>query len=204
MNTPLFEKYTDGLVPAIVQHATTGQVLMLGYMNEAAWQQTQQTKLVTFYSRSRQAIWVKGETSGNYLHLSSMATDCDQDALLVQALPAGPVCHTGDDNCFGTTGQTGYYFLSVLEQLIAERKQQMPGGSYTTSLFNRGIGKIAQKVGEEAVELVIEALGNDENLFTNEAADLVFHLLILLQAKGSSLSAIAARLSERHAVATGS
>lgn len=186
---PDFNKNIDGLVPAIIQDANTGKVLMLGYMNETAYEQTLATKRVTFYSRSRQCIWVKGETSGNFLTLDSILIDCDNDSLLVKAIPAGPTCHTGADTCFDEKNEAPL-FIQQLEQVIAQRKSVPSDNSYTSGLFKRGINKIAQKVGEEAVELVIEAKDNNDDLFKNEAADLLFHFLILLQAKNFTLSDI--------------
>ena len=182
-----FSKHPDGLVPAIVQDAKTKTVLMLGYMNAEAVAKTQATQLVTFYSRSKNRLWTKGEESGNHLNLVSMTVDCDMDALLVKALPKGPTCHKGNDTCWDDENTPTYGFLSVLEATIADRKNNPTDKSYVASLFTKGINKIAQKVGEEAVETVIEAKDNDEGLFLNESADLLFHLLILLQAKGYAL-----------------
>jgi phosphoribosyl-ATP pyrophosphohydrolase/phosphoribosyl-AMP cyclohydrolase len=182
-----FSKHPDGLVPAIVQDAKTKTVLMLGYMNAEAVAKTQATQLVTFYSRSKNRLWTKGEESGNHLNLVSMTVDCDMDALLVKALPKGPTCHKGNDTCWDDENTPTYGFLSVLEATIANRKNNPTDKSYVASLFAKGINKIAQKVGEEAVETVIEAKDNDEGLFLNENADLLFHLLILLQAKGYAL-----------------
>lgn len=194
---PDFNKSADGLIPAIVQDTTTAKVLMLGYMNAAAYEQTLQTARVTFYSRSRQRIWVKGETSGNYLKLDTMLLDCDNDSILIKAKPKGPVCHTGTDTCFNEKNETNL-FLHTLEQTIAHRKANPSANSYTSSLFQKGINKIAQKVGEEAVELIIEAKDHNDELFKNEAADLLYHYLILLQAKGFTLSDIDKVLRERH------
>ncbi|MDR3678499.1 MAG: bifunctional phosphoribosyl-AMP cyclohydrolase/phosphoribosyl-ATP diphosphatase HisIE [Flavipsychrobacter sp.] len=194
---PDFSKSADGLIPAIIQDVTTNKVLMLGYMNEEAYNQTQSTGNVTFYSRSRNCIWVKGETSGNYLALDSILQDCDNDSLLVKATPAGPTCHTGADTCFDETNDSPLFLLQ-LERVIAERKANPSEKSYTSSLFQKGINKVAQKVGEEAVELVIEAKDNNDDLFKNEAADLLFHYLILLQAKGFKLDDIDKVLRERH------
>ncbi len=194
---PDFEK-GNGLLPAIVQDSVTRKVLMLGYMNPEAYQQTLDTGKVTFFSRSKQRLWVKGETSGNFLHLVSLHVDCDQDTLLVMARPEGPTCHTGTDTCFKEDNQGRAGFLHHLASVIAERHQNPSEKSYTSSLFNKGINKIAQKVGEEAVELVIEAKDDDKNLFLNEAADLLFHLLVLLQAKGYSLDEVLQVLEERH------
>ena len=193
---PDFGKYADGLMPVIVQDATSGVVLMLGFMNAEAFAKTLSTKQVTFFSRSKQRIWVKGETSGNFLDLVSVAADCDNDTLLVKASPRGPVCHTGSDTCFGESNPS--FSLEHLEAVIRDRKENPGSGSYTSSLFAKGINKIAQKVGEEAVELVIESKDDNEGLFLNEAADLMFHYLILLQAKGYTLKDITNILAERH------
>lgn len=192
---PDFEKYMDGLVPAIIQESLTGNVLMLGYMNEAAFLQTRSSGRVVFYSRSKQRLWLKGETSGNYLNVVKISLDCDQDCLLIKVNPVGPVCHTGSDNCFNEPKES---FLPVLENIIAKRKNGENAGSYTSRLFARGINKIAQKVGEEAVELVIEAKDSNDELFKNEAADLLFHYLILLQAKGFTLKDIESVLVARN------
>ena len=182
-----YSKHPDGLVPAIVQDAKTRTVLMLGYMNADAVAKTQETKQVTFFSRSKNRLWTKGEESGHFLTLVEMAVDCDNDSLLVQATPNGPTCHTGSDTCWDNENTPNYGFLSTLESIIADRKNNPTDKSYVASLFAKGINKIAQKVGEEAVETVIEAKDNDEGLFLNESADLLFHLLILLQAKGYAL-----------------
>ena len=192
-----FSKYTDGLVPAIVQDNTTGKVLMLGFMNEAALAKTQELNKVTFFSRSKNRLWTKGEESGNFLLLKSISSDCDEDSLLIKADPVGPVCHTGADTCWSEKNSSSN-FLFELEKIIVDRKNNPSEKSYTSSLFEKGINKIAQKVGEEAVELVIEAKDNDADLFKNEAADLLFHYLILLQAKGHSLSEIQDILINRH------
>lgn len=193
---PNFSKNKDGLIPAIVQDAETDKVLMLAYMNQQAYIQTVETKVVTFYSRSKGRLWVKGETSGNHLDLVSVTPDCDNDALLVKVHPRGPACHTGADTCFGETNDKD--FLLFLEDLIAERQQSGSKNSYTASLFEKGINKIAQKVGEEAVELVIESKDDNRELFLNEAADLLFHYLILLTAKGLGLSHVLDVLRQRH------
>lgn len=192
-----FSKYTDGLIPAIVQDSNTLKVLMLGFMNEDALQITHTTGKVTFYSRSRKCIWTKGETSGNYLLLDSMTPDCDADTILIKARPSGPVCHTGADTCWNETNQATN-FLNTLENIIAERKNMSPENSYVASLFSRGINKVAQKLGEEAVELVIESKDENEELFLNEAADLLFHYLILLQMKGFNLQHVIQVLEKRH------
>lgn len=192
-----FDK-SQGLIPAIVQDAHSHKVLMLGYMNEAALEQSRKSGKVTFYSRSKQRLWTKGETSGNFLEVVEIKADCDRDTLLVRAVPAGPVCHTGADTCFGEENDAGVGFLTQLAAVIRSRKSAPPGSSYTASLFERGINKIAQKVGEEAVELIIEAKDDNKELFENECADLLYHLLVLLEAKGSSLEAVAAVLQGRH------
>ena len=192
-----FSKSPDGLLPAIVQDATTKTVLMLGYMNEEALQHTQESGKVTFFSRSKQRLWTKGEESGHFLNLVSLKADCDLDTLLIQAEPQGPTCHKGTDSCWGEENKASYGFLTALENTIAQRKAADDDDSYVASLFRKGINKIAQKVGEEAVETVIEAKDNDEALFLNESADLLFHYLILLQAKGYQLSDIVRTLEER-------
>lgn len=198
MKRPDFEKFTDGLIPAIVQDANSAAVLMLGYMNEEALNQTQATGNVVFYSRSKQRLWMKGETSGNLLRMISITADCDQDCLLVQVVPSGPVCHTGTDTCFGNLPSESLSFLQKLEEIIGQRKTVWDDTSYVSRLFEKGINKIAQKVGEEAVELVIESKDQNDELFRNEAADLLFHYLILLQAKGCSLADIVDVLRARH------
>ncbi|MEO0473809.1 MAG: bifunctional phosphoribosyl-AMP cyclohydrolase/phosphoribosyl-ATP diphosphatase HisIE [Bacteroidota bacterium] len=188
----------DGLVPVIVQDAGTDKVLMLGYMNEEALEKTRKKGKVTFYSRSKKRLWTKGETSGNFLKLREILVDCDQDALLVKAVPAGPTCHTGADTCFKEDNEAGLSFLSQLTHVIKTRKKENPKDSYVAKLFSRGINKMAQKVGEEAVELVIEAKDDDHDLFINECADLLFHTMVLLEAKGSSLEEVAGVLAGRH------
>ena len=193
-----FTKYADGLVPAIIQDANTKNVLMLGFMNQAAVDATISLKNVTFFSRSKNRLWTKGEESGNFLQYISMTLDCDQDTLLIQAVPLGPVCHTGTATCWGEDAENDFSFLHQLEQIIGSRKNADPSSSYVASLFAKGINKIAQKVGEEAVELVIEAKDNDAKLFLDESADLLFHYMILLQAKGYQLSDIAKVLKQRH------
>jgi phosphoribosyl-ATP pyrophosphohydrolase/phosphoribosyl-AMP cyclohydrolase len=192
-----FKKYSDGLVPAIVQDSDTQKVLMLGFMNEAALQQTMREGKVTFYSRSKKRLWTKGEESGNFLELRSVAADCDHDTLLIKAHPLGPVCHTGADTCWSEENHNDN-FLLYLEDIIALRKKALPEESYVASLFAKGINKVAQKVGEEAVEMVIEAKDDNETLFLNEAADLLFHYLILLHAKGYRLKDVTGVLQERH------
>jgi phosphoribosyl-ATP pyrophosphohydrolase/phosphoribosyl-AMP cyclohydrolase len=190
-------KKGDGLVPAIVQDGTTGRVLMQGYMNKEALDKTLETQLVTFYSRSKERLWTKGETSGNTLALVDIKADCDQDALLVYAHPAGPVCHKGTDTCWAEDNYPAG-FLGHLESVIQSRKHADPDTSYTARLFARGINKVAQKVGEEAVELVIEAKDDNEALFLNEAADLMYHYLVLLAAKDYELKDVLKVLEERH------
>lgn len=187
----------NGLVPAIIQDETTLQVLMLGYMNEEALASTRLTGNVTFYSRSRKALWTKGETSGNYLRVKNIRFDCDQDTLLVSAVPTGPVCHTGSPSCFGEQSTKG--FIYQLEKIIRQRIDESDEGSYTHQLFLKGINRIAQKVGEEAVELIIESKDHDNERFRNEAADLLYHFLILLRAKDMDLHQIEAVLKERNA-----
>lgn len=192
-----FAKYTDGLVPAVVQDSQTRQVLMVGFMNEAALAKTKELGKVTFFSRSKQRLWTKGEASGNFLLLEKILVDCDNDTLLIKAAPAGPVCHTGADTCFNEKNETAS-FLPILEAIITQRKHNAAETSYTASLFAKGINKIAQKVGEEAVEVVIEAKDDNLELFKNECADLLFHYLILLEAKNTSLEDIINVLKERH------
>jgi len=191
-------KKGDGLIPAVVQDDQSRKVLMLGYMNEEALRLTRETGLVTFYSRSRQELWTKGETSGNSLHVKKILVDCDQDTLLIMAHPDGPVCHDGPDTCFNEINDSHLSFLDHLESVIKERKMDMPAGSYTTKLFTAGREKIAQKVGEEAVELVIEAMKNQDETLLNESADLVYHLLVLLADRGYSLRDVARVLQSRH------
>ncbi len=195
INDIAFDKYTDGLVPAIVQDNNTAKVLMLGFINAAALQQTQALGKVTFYSRSKQRLWTKGEESGNFLIVKEILLDCDKDALLIKAEPTGPVCHTGADTCFNEKNEK--QFLDQLEGVIADRYNNRSEASYTAALFERGINKIAQKVGEEAIELVIEAKDDNEELFLNEAADLLFHYLVLLKAKGYNLERVVRTLQQR-------
>ena len=194
---PQFQKYTDGLMPAIIQDARTRQVLMLGFMNQAAWDQTRATGKVTFFSRSKQRLWTKGEQSGHYLNFLTGELDCDGDTLLIQAHPTGPVCHTGAATCWNMSN-TSADFLEELEAIIESRKMADPDTSYVARMFGKGLNKIAQKVGEEAVELVIEAKDDHSDLFINEAADLLFHYLLLLNAKGFKLQAVTEKLRERH------
>jgi len=190
-----FSKSND-LVPCVVQDAKTLVVLMLGFMNEEAYKKTIQEKRVTFFSRSKQRLWTKGETSGNYLELVDMLLDCDADTLLVKVNPVGPVCHTGADTCFSE--KNDHWDLLSLEQIIKDRKRNPAKGSYTTSLFESGINKVAQKVGEEAIELVIEAKDENKELFLNEGADLMYHYLVLLTAKGYALADVLGVLKQRH------
>lgn len=194
-----FTKYADGLVPAIVQDANTKNVLMLGFMNQAAVDATLSLQKVTFFSRSKNRLWTKGEESGNSLNYISMALDCDQDTILIQANPVGPVCHTGTATCWGTENNSeALRFLTNLEQVIEQRRTAAPETSYVASLFAKGINKIAQKVGEEAVEVVIEAKDQNDDLFLDESADLLFHYLMLLQAKGFKLADVVKILEKRH------
>ena len=192
-----FGKYSDGLVPVVVQDFATQKVLMLGFMNEEALQRTEQLGKVTFYSRSKKRLWTKGEESGNFLMLKELLLDCDNDTILIKAYPLGPVCHTGADTCFSERNHHED-FLHQLEHIIELRKQVSPDESYVAKMFEKGINKIAQKVGEEAVELVIEAKDDNEELFINEAADLMFHYLLLLNAKGFNLQDVKQVLQKRH------
>lgn len=193
---PDFNKSPDGLIPAIIQDSRTSKVLMLGYMNAESFEKTQLEKQVVFFSRSKNRLWKKGEGSGNVLNVKDILIDCDQDTLLIKAEPAGPVCHTGSDTCFNEQN-TNNDFLNTLEAIIEQRKTSTDESSYVSSLFKKGINKIAQKVGEEAVEMVIEAKDNHAELFKNEAADLLFHYLILLNAKGYNLNDIKDVLIQR-------
>jgi len=192
-----FKKYSDGLVPAVIQDYITQKVLMLGFMNEEALRKTEETGLVTFYSRSKKRLWTKGEESGHHLKLRQILLDCDQDSLLVKAEPQGPVCHTGADTCWSEKNHSED-FLFYLEDIITLRRTGTDEKSYVRQLFKKGINKIAQKVGEEAVETVIEAKDNNKELFLNEAADLLFHYLVLLQAKDSKLEDVITILKQRH------
>ncbi len=194
-----FKKYTDGMVPAIVQDFTTQKVLMLGFMNEEALQKTEESGKVTFYSRSKKRLWTKGEESGHFLLLKQLLIDCDNDTLLIKAEPLGPTCHTGADTCWSEKNHKED-FLYYLEDIIQLRKKSNDEKSYVHQLFKKGINKIAQKVGEEAVELVIESKDDNEELFLNEAADLLFHYLVLLNAKGYRLQQVVDLLQSRHAV----
>lgn len=188
----------DGLVPAIIQDLETKSVLMLGYMNKEALEITQKSKRVTFFSRSKNRLWTKGEESGNYLNFNSVQLDCDGDALLIKATPEGPTCHKGADTCWAEQNILNFGFLTELEKIIFDRKLKPTKASYVSSLFDKGINAIAQKVGEEAVELVIEAIDNNDQLFLEESSDLLFHYLILLQAKGYTLSDVVRVLKSRH------
>ncbi len=192
-----FEKYTDGLVPAVIQDFKTNKVLMLGFINEESLRVTEELGKVTFYSRSKKRLWTKGEESGNFLLLKQILVDCDNDSLLIKAEPVGPVCHTGADTCWDEVNHSDN-FLLYLEDIINLRKQASPEESYVARLLSKGINKVAQKVGEEAVELVIEAKDNNEELFLNEAADLLFHYLLLVNAKGYKLQDVTAVLKQRH------
>lgn len=192
-----FDKVT-GLVPAIIQDVQTKNVLMLGFMNQEAYEKTLETKKVTFYSRSKQRLWTKGEESGNFLSLVDIKNDCDKDSLLISVRPQGPTCHKGTDTCWAESNESQFGFLSTLEGVIEKRRKEPSEASYVASLFKKGINKIAQKVGEEAVEVVIEAKDNDEKLFLDESADLLFHYLILLQAKGYTLKDVEKVLIGRH------
>ena len=189
-------KKGNGLVPVVIQNNNTLQVLMVGYMNKEAYEKTLEEKKVTFFSRSKNRLWTKGETSGNFLFVEEILTDCDNDSILIKVRPAGPVCHTGSTSCFGE--ETAKGFLYELQHVIAQRISDNVNDSYTNKLFRKGINKVAQKVGEEAVEVVIEAKDNDMNLFKNEAADLLYHLLILLKAKNTDLQSVEEILKERH------
>ncbi|MDX5584197.1 MAG: bifunctional phosphoribosyl-AMP cyclohydrolase/phosphoribosyl-ATP diphosphatase HisIE [Aureibaculum sp.] len=194
-----FNKNQDGLVPAIVQDAITKNVLMLGYMNKDAYSKTVDTKKVTFFSRTKSRLWTKGEESGNFLNLVDLKLDCDNDTLLVKVNPGGPTCHKGTDTCWDESNKQSFGFLSILEDIIKDRKENAESAnSYVASLFEKGINKIAQKVGEEAVETVIEAKDNNDELFLNESADLLFHYLILLKAKGYELDDVVEVLKGRH------
>lgn len=193
-----FEK-CGGLVPAIIQDAATQKVLMLGYMNDEAYEKTLETGLVTFFSRSRQCLWTKGETSGNYLHVKDIQVDCDNDSLLVKARPDGPTCHTGSDTCWGEENKPNpLLFLQELQDFIEKRHEEMPEGSYTTSLFRDGLNRMAQKVGEEALEAVIEAVNGSDERFIYECSDMFYHLIVLLTSKGLRIEDVARELQDRH------
>ena len=194
-----FNKSQDGLVPAIIQDAITSKVLMLGYMNNEAYTKTVEIGKVTFFSRTKNRLWTKGEESGNFLNVISIKNDCDQDSLLIKVNPVGPTCHKGTDTCWEETNEQSFGFLSELENVIKSRRENADSkSSYVASLFEKGINKIAQKVGEEAVEIVIESKDNNDELFLNEGADLLFHYLILLQAKGYALNDVVKVLEGRH------
>ncbi|MDO4461596.1 MAG: bifunctional phosphoribosyl-AMP cyclohydrolase/phosphoribosyl-ATP diphosphatase HisIE [Bacteroidia bacterium] len=194
-----YKKNSDGLVPAIIQDAKTGKVLMLGYMNEEAYNKTVSEKKVTFWSRTRKTLWTKGETSGNFLNVVSIAEDCDNDTLLIKVNPEGPVCHTGTDTCWGEDNKLeGVMFLKELQDFIDKRHEEMPEGSYTTSLFQKGTNKIAKKLGEEAVEAVIGAMANDDENFLYECADVLYHMIVLLTHKGYRIEDVVAELKSRH------
>ena len=196
-NEPDFTKAVDGLLPAIIQDDHTGKILMQGYMNKESFQKTLDEKVVWFYSRSKKRLWKKGETSGNELQVSSVRSDCDLDSILIKVIPLGPVCHTGADTCFNEINTVSYDWIKHLEAVIEQRQKSGDSKSYVASLFEKGINKIAQKVGEEAVEVVIEAKDDNEELFLNESADLLFHFLILLKAKGYGLNDVLEILKSR-------
>lgn len=191
-------KKLNGLIPAIIQDADTDRVLMLGFMNREALDQTRREGKVTFYSRTRKRLWTKGEESGNFLHVVQILEDCDHDTLLVKVHPDGPVCHTGSDTCFDEKNRGNPDFLSILQELIDRRKKELPEDSYTSSLFRAGINRIARKVGEEAIELVIESKDQRDDLFLNESADLLYHLLVLLSARGYGIMDVVKVLEDRH------
>ena len=192
-----FQK-SGGLIPAIIQDSNTNKVLMLGYMSPESLSKTEKTGKVTFFSRSKNRLWTKGEESGNFLHVVSISADCDNDTLLIKVHPEGPVCHTGADTCWNEENKTDISFLAYLQEYIQKRYDEMPEGSYTTSLFRKGINRMAQKVGEEAVETVIEATNGTDEGFIYEASDLVYHLIVLLTSKGYSLADLAKELEKRH------
>ena len=198
MIQPDFSKNTEGLLPAVIQDFQTGKVLMLGYMNEESLAKTKELNKVTFFSRSKNRLWTKGEESGNFLEVVEIKIDCDNDTFLIKVKPSGAVCHTGNDTCWYEKNKAEFSFLHVLENIIADRKVNPKEGSYTNSLFEKGLNKIAQKVGEEAVEVVIEAKDKNDELFKNESADLLFHLLVLFSEKNISLNEVIAVLKERH------
>jgi len=198
-NTQLDFTKLNGLIPAVIQDNTTNVVLMLGFMNEEAVRKTEETGQVTFFSRTKNRLWTKGEESGNFLNVVSIAADCDNDTLLIKVNPIGPVCHTGDDTCWGEENEeSDIQFLEYLQDFIDQRKQEMPEGSYTTSLFQSGTRKIAQKVGEEAVETIIGAMADDDENFLYEGADLLYHLIVLLSHKGYRIEDLARELKKRH------
>ena len=195
---PDFNKDNNGLMPAIIQDFRTGKVLMLGFMNEASFSKTKESGKVTFFSRSKNRLWTKGEVSGHFLEVKEIKLDCDNDTFLIKANPLGPVCHIGNDTCWNEKNEEDFSFLHYLEKLINDRKRNPREGSYTNSLFNKGLNKIAQKVGEEAVEVVIEAKDTNDDLFKNESADLLYHLLVLFAEKGIPLNDVLTVLKERH------
>ena len=196
--TIAFDKSPDGLIPAIIQDSITGKVLMLGYMNAEAYQKTMTDKIVTFFSRSKQRLWTKGETSNNFLHVKNVLVDCDGDTILIYASPDGPTCHTGDDTCFQEINEDKVFFINHLRAVIKDRKLNPSDKSYTTELFKKGVNKVAQKVGEEAVELVIEAKDDNKELFLGEAADLFYHYLVLLEQKNYTFDEVLDVLIKRH------
>lgn len=196
--TIAFDKSPDGLIPAIIQDSITGKVLMLGYMNAEAYQKTTTDKIVTFFSRSKQRLWTKGETSNNFLHVKNVLVDCDGDTILIYASPDGPTCHTGDDTCFQEINDGKVLFINHLRAVIKDRKVNPSDKSYTSELFQKGVNKVAQKVGEEAVELVIEAKDDNKELFLGEAADLFYHYLVLLEQKNYSFDEVLDVLIKRH------
>lgn len=187
-----------GLIPAIIQDDKTHKVLMLGFMNEEAYKKTLETGKVTFWSRTKNSLWTKGETSGNYLNVVSIKNDCDNDTLLIKVTPQGPVCHTGTDTCWGETNENPIAFLSELQRFIEKRHEEMPEGSYTTSLFQSGVNRMAQKVGEEAIESVIEAMACNNERLIYEASDMIYHLMVLLTSKGLKIEDLATELQKRH------
>ena len=193
-----FDKSPDGLIPTIIQDSLTGKVLMLGYMNEEAYKKTEAERIVTFFSRSKQRLWTKGETSNNFLHLKKMLIDCDGDTILIHASPDGPTCHTGDDTCFEEINTGKVLFINRLREVIKDRKLNPSAKSYTSELFGLGINKVAQKVGEEAIELVIEAKDDNKELFLGEAADLFYHYLVLLEQKNYTFDEVLEVLIDRH------
>lgn len=196
--TIAFDKSPDGLIPAIIQDSITGKVLMLGYMNAEAYEKTMTEKIVTFFSRSKQRLWTKGETSNNFLHVKNVLVDCDGDTILIYASPDGPTCHTGDDTCFQEINEDKVFFINHLRAVIKDRKLNPSDKSYTTELFKKGVNKVAQKVGEEAVELVIEAKDDNKELFLGEAADLFYHYLVLLEHKNYTFDEVLDVLIKRH------
>lgn len=196
--TIAFDKSPDGLIPAIIQDSITGKVLMLGYMNAEAYEKTMTDKIVTFFSRSKQRLWTKGETSNNFLHVKNVLVDCDGDTILIYVSPDGPTCHTGDDTCFQEINEDKVFFINHLRAVIKDRKLNPSDKSYTTELFKKGVNKVAQKVGEEAVELVIEAKDDNKELFLGEAADLFYHYLVLLEQKNYTFDEVLDVLIKRH------